>query len=312
MGALEKTVRILKLKEKKNAVILAHNYQIPEVQDMADFVGDSLGLSKMAASSNADMIVFCGVHFMAETASILCPNKKILLPDADAGCSLAESINVSQLVEWKKKNPGAVVVSYVNTTAEVKAESDYCCTSSNAIKVVESIDPEKEILFLPDMFLGAYAQKKTGRKIHIWPGECHVHAAMTYEEIENLRDDFPNSEILIHPECACGSQAMYYSEKNKDKDVHFLSTEAMISRAGTSTSENLIVATETGVIHKMKKIAPEKNFIPISPNATCKYMKMITLDKILQALEEETPEIKVAPEIASKAKLAIDRMVSIV
>ncbi|MEE2975086.1 MAG: quinolinate synthase NadA [Thermodesulfobacteriota bacterium] len=312
MGALEKTVRILKLKEKKNAVILAHNYQIPEVQDMADFVGDSLGLSKMAASSNADMIVFCGVHFMAETASILCPNKKILLPDADAGCSLAESINVSQLVEWKKKNPGAVVVSYVNTTAEVKAESDYCCTSSNAIKVVESIDPEKEILFLPDMFLGAYAQKKTGRKIHIWPGECHVHAAMTYEEIENLRDDFPNSEILIHPECACGSQAMYYSEKNKDKDVHFLSTEAMISRAGTSTSENLIVATETGVIHKMKKIAPEKNFIPISPNATCKYMKMITLDKVLQALEEETPEIKVAPEIASKAKLAIDRMVSIV
>ena len=312
MGALEKTVRILKLKEKKNAVILAHNYQIPEVQDMADFVGDSLGLSKMAAASNADMIVFCGVHFMAETASILCPNKKILLPDADAGCSLAESINVSQLVEWKKKNPGAVVVSYVNTTAEVKAESDYCCTSSNAIKVVESIDPEKEILFLPDMFLGAYAQKKTGRKIHIWPGECHVHAAMTYEEIENLRDDFPNSEILIHPECACGSQAMYYSEKNKDKDVHFLSTEAMISRAGTSTSENLIVATETGVIHKMKKIAPEKNFIPISPNATCKYMKMITLDKVLQALEEETPEIKVAPEIASKAKLAIDRMVSIV
>ena len=155
---------------------------------------------------------------MAETASILCPNKKILLPDADAGCSLAESINVSQLVEWKKKNPGAVVVSYVNTTAEVKAESDYCCTSSNAIKVVESIDPEKEILFLPDMFLGAYAQKKTGRKIHIWPGECHVHAAMTYEEIENLRDDFPNSEILIHPEWACGSQAMYYSEKNKDKD----------------------------------------------------------------------------------------------
>ena len=312
MGALEKTVRILKLKEKKNAVILAHNYQIPEVQDMADFVGDSLGLSKMAAASNADMIVFCGVHFMAETASILCPNKKILLPDADAGCSLAESINVSQLVEWKKKNPGAVVVSYVNTTAEVKAESDYCCTSSNAIKVVESIDPEKEILFLPDMFLGAYAQKKTGRKIHIWPGECHVHAAMRYEEIENLRDDFPNSEILIHPECACGSQAMYYSEKNKDKDVHFLSTEAMISRAGTSTSENLIVATETGVIHKMKKIAPEKNFIPISPNATCKYMKMITLDKVLQALEEETPEIKVAPEIASKAKLAIDRMVSIV
>ena len=199
MGALEKTARILNLKQKKNAVILAHNYQIPEVQDMADFVGDSLGLSRMAAACTADIIVFCGVHFMAETASILCPKKKVLLPDADAGCSLAESINVEQLVKWKKDHPGAIVVSYVNTSAEVKAESDYCCTSSNALKVVEAIDPSKEILFLPDMFLGAYVQKRTRRKIHIWPGECHVHAAMTYEEIKYLRGDFPDSEILIHP-----------------------------------------------------------------------------------------------------------------
>ena len=312
MGALEKTARILNLKQKKNAVILAHNYQIPEVQDMADFVGDSLGLSRMAATCTADIIDFCGVHFMAETASILCPKKKVLLPDADAGCSLAESINVEQLVKWKKDHPGAIVVSYVNTSAEVKAESDYCCTSSNALKVVEAIDPSKEILFLPDMFLGAYVQKRTRRKIHIWPGECHVHAAMTYEEIKNLRGDFPDSEILIHPECACGSQAMYHSERSQDKNIHFLSTEAMIERARSSDSDNLIVATETGVIHKMKKVAPEKNFIPISSSATCKYMKMITADKVLRALEEEVLEVKVSSNIASKAKLAIDRMISIV
>jgi quinolinate synthase len=199
---------ISNLKKTKNAVILAHNYQIPEVQDIADFIGDSLGLARKAVELESEIIVFCGVHFMAETASILCPNKKILLPDLDAGCSLADSINVEQLKEWKKKNPGAVIVSYVNTTAEIKAESDYCFTSSNAVKIIEAIPENKKILFLPDMFLGAYVQKKTKRKLDIWPGECHVHAAMTYEEIKNLRDDFPDSEVLIHPECACGSEAM--------------------------------------------------------------------------------------------------------
>ena len=300
---------ISELKKAKNAIILAHNYQIPEVQDIADFVGDSLGLSKMASEADAEIIVFCGVHFMAETASILCPEKKILLPDLDAGCSLAESINVKLLRDWKSKNPNAVVVSYINTSADIKAESDYCCTSSNALKIVESISKDREILFLPDMFLGNYIQKKTSRKIHIWPGECHVHAAMTYEEIRTLRDEFPESEVLIHPECACGSQAMYYSEKNKDEDVHFLSTEAMITKAKDSTSKNLIVATESGVIHRMKQFAPEKNFIPISNGATCKYMKTITVKKVLQALRNELPEIRVPIEIASKAKLAIDRMV---
>ena len=301
--------QISELKKAKKAVILAHNYQIPEIQDIADFVGDSLGLARKALEVEAEIIIFCGVHFMAETASILCPNKKILLPDLDAGCSLADSINVSQLKEWKLKNPGAVVVSYVNTTAEIKAESDYCFTSSNAVKIVESIDKEKKILFLPDMFLGAYVQKKTKRKIEIWPGECHVHAAMTYEEIKNLRDEYDNNEVLIHPECACGSEAMYYSEKNNDKNVHFLSTEAMMNKAKDSTSENIIVATETGVIHKMQKASPDKNFIPINTSATCKYMKMITVEKVLESLKTEGPEVKVSGEIAIKAKTAIDRMV---
>lgn len=301
--------QISELKKAKKAVILAHNYQIPEIQDIADFVGDSLGLARKALEVEAEIIIFCGVHFMAETASILCPNKKILLPDLDAGCSLADSISISQLKEWKVKNPGAVVVSYVNTTAEIKAESDYCFTSSNAVKIVESIDKEKKILFLPDMFLGAYVQKKTKRKIEIWPGECHVHAAMTYEEIKNLRDEYDNNEVLIHPECACGSEAMYYSEKNNDKNVHFLSTEAMINKAKDSTSQNIIVATETGVIHKMKKVSPDKNFIPINTSATCKYMKMITVEKVLESLKTEGPEVKVSREIALKAKTAIDRMV---
>jgi quinolinate synthase len=302
---------ISNLKKTKNAVILAHNYQIPEVQDIADFIGDSLGLARKAVELESEIIVFCGVHFMAETASILCPNKKILLPDLDAGCSLADSINVEQLKEWKKKNPGAVVVSYVNTTAEIKAESDYCFTSSNAVKIIEAVPENKKILFLPDMFLGAYVQKKTKRKLDIWPGECHVHAAMTYEEIKNLRDDFPDSEVLIHPECACGSEAMYYSEKNNDKEMHFLSTEAMINKSKEIDSKNLIIATETGVIHKMKKLSPDKNFIPINRSATCKYMKMITLDKVLSALKNEKPEVKVAKDISIKAKTAIDRMVSI-
>ena len=303
--------KIRELKKIKNAIVVAHNYQIPEVQDIADFVGDSLGLSQKAAETKAEIIVFCAVHFMAETASILCPEKKILLPDLDAGCSLAESINVDQLRKWKNKNPEAVVVSYVNTSADIKAESDYCCTSSNALKIIESIDKNKEILFLPDMFLGAYIQKKTNRKINIWPGECHVHAAMTYEEIKNLREEFPESEVLIHPECACGSQAMYYAEKHKDKSIHFLSTEAMITKAKNSTNKNFIVATETGIIYKMKKLAPEKNFIPISRGATCKYMKMITIEKVLKTLENELPEVRVPAKIATKARSAIDKMISI-
>ena len=302
---------ILKLKKEKNAVILAHNYQIPEVQDVADFVGDSLGLSRIASNTDAEIIVFCGVHFMAETASILSPEKKVILPDIDAGCSLADTINYEQLKKWKEKNPNAVVVSYVNTTAEVKAESDYCCTSSNALQVVESIEEDKEILFLPDMFLGAYVQKKTNRKINIWPGECHVHAAMKYEEIKNLKEEYPDSEVLIHPECACGSQAMAMVERNNDKSIHFLSTEAMVNKSKEISSKNIIVATEDGIIHKMKKVAPEKNFISINRKSQCNFMKMITLEKVLKSLVNEGPEIKVNEELALRAKTAIDRMISI-
>ena len=248
---------------------------------------------------------------MAETASILSPEKKVILPDIDAGCSLADTINYDQLKKWKEKNPNAVVVSYVNTTAEVKAESDYCCTSSNALQVVESIAKDKEILFLPDMFLGAYVQKKTDRKINIWPGECHVHAAMKYEEIKNLKDEYPDSEVLIHPECACGSQAMAIAEKNNDKSIHFLSTEAMVNKSKEITSKNIIVATEDGIIHKMKKVAPEKNFISINRKSQCNFMKMITLEKVLKSLIDEGPEIKVDEKLALKAKIAIDRMISI-
>ena len=308
---LDYLIEIKNLKEKKDAIILAHNYQIPEVQDIADFVGDSLGLSRIAAKTKAKIIVFCGVHFMAETASILSPEKKILLPDLDAGCSLADSINVKQLVDWKKKNPDAVVVSYVNTTADIKAESDYCCTSSNALQIVQSIDDKKDILFLPDMFLGAYVQKKTNKKIKIWPGECHVHAAMKFEEIKNLKDEYPDSEVLIHPECACGSQAMLMAERNNDKSIHFLSTEAMIGKSQESKSKNVIVATEEGIIHKMKKACPEKNFIPINRTSKCNFMKMITVEKIYNSLKTESPEIKVPIELALKAKTAIDRMIEI-
>ena len=303
--------QIQNLKKEKDAVILAHNYQILEVQDIADFVGDSLGLSRIAAETDAKIIVFCGVHFMAETASILSPEKKVILPDLDAGCSLADSINVDQLRTWKKKNPKAVVVSYVNTTADIKAESDYCCTSSNALQIVESIDNKKEILFLPDMFLGSYVQRKTSRKIQIWPGECHVHAAMKYEEIKNLKDEYPDSEVLIHPECACGSQAMLMAERKKDDSIHFLSTEAMVTKSQNSGSKNLIVATEEGIIHKMKKACPDKNFIPINRSAKCNFMKMITVEKVLNSLISESPVIKVPVDLALRAKTAIDRMISI-
>ena len=305
------TEKINELRDKKNAVILAHNYQIPEVQDIADHVGDSLGLSRIAAKTDADIIVFCGVHFMAETASILSPEKKVLLPDLEAGCSLADSINIDQLKDWKNKHPNSIVVSYVNTTADIKAESDYCCTSSNALQVVESIDEDKDILFLPDMFLGAYVQNKTRRKIKIWPGECHVHAAMKYEEIRNLREEYPDSEVLIHPECACGSQAMLIAQRNNDDSIHFLSTEAMVDKSKDSKSKNLIVATEEGIIHKMKKTCPDKNFIPINRTAMCNFMKMITVEKIYYTLKNEQPEIKVPESLANRARLAIDRMISI-
>lgn len=306
---------IKRLKEEKNAVILAHNYQLPEVQDVADFTADSLALSQMAAKTEADMIVFCGVHFMAETASIISPRKKVLLPDLGAGCSLADTINADELREWKKEHPGAVVVSYVNTTAEVKAESDYCCTSSNAVKVVSAVPEDKEILFLPDMFLGAYAAKVTGRKIHIWLGECHVHAGIRTEDLKEMKHSHPGAELVVHPECGCTTNLLYQglngSSANGNGHIKFLSTGGMIKFAKDSPAKEFIIATEIGMLYKLRKDNPDKTFYPASESAVCKYMKMITLEKVLRSLEEEIFEVKVPEHIALKAKKSIDRMLEI-
>ncbi len=303
---------ILALKKAKNAIILAHNYELPEVQDVADFVGDSLGLSREAEKTEAERIVFCGVHFMAETASIICPRKKVLIPDLEAGCSLADTVNAEQLREWKAKHPGAVVVSYVNTSAEVKAESDYCCTSSNAVKVVDAIPVDKEILFLPDMFLGAYVRHTTGRKMHIWMGECHVHAGIRPEHIQHLKEEHPMAETLVHPECGCTTSFLYYDAAgDMPGHTYFTSTEGMTRHVHESSSKEFIIVTETGILHRMQKQAPDKTFIPASREAICKYMKMITLEKVARSLKEDVYEVKVPEAIASKARLAIDRMLRI-
>jgi quinolinate synthase len=305
--------QVLALKEQRNAVILAHNYQLPEVQDIADFIGDSLALSKKAATTDADVIVFCGVHFMAETASILCPDKKVLIPDLEAGCSLASTINAHELQAWKAEHPDAVVVSYVNTTAEVKALSDYCCTSSNAVKVVNSIPKEREVLFLPDLFLGSYVTEITKRKnMYIWPGECHVHAGIKAEDINEMLATFKNADFLIHPECSCTSSTMYHISKGDlAKTGHVLSTEGMMNHARASTAKQFLVATETGILYRMQKENPDKEFIPIKRDALCKYMKKITLEKVYNSLTQDVYEVKVPKRTADKARLAIDRMLAI-
>jgi quinolinate synthase len=295
------------LAAQRNAVILAHNYQVPEVQDVADYVGDSLGLSREAASTDADAIVFCGVHFMAETAAILSPQKTVLIPDLDAGCSLASSITADQLRTWKAENPGAVVVSYVNTTAEVKAESDYCCTSGNAKGVIDAIPEGTEILFLPDMYLGLWLERVTSRKLRIWMGECHVHAGIRPQDINRLQADNPDAEFLVHPECGCASQCMAFGGDN----MHILSTEGMIRFAKASPKERFLVATETGILHRLHKEAPEKRFEAISEKAICRYMKMITLPKLRDSLREWKYEVTVPEDISAKARGAIDRMIAI-
>lgn len=304
---------IKRLKADKNAVIIAHNYQVPEVQDISDFIGDSLALSQKAAETDADIIVFCGVHFMAETASIISPEKKVLIPDLKAGCSLADTINADQLRKWKEEYPGAVVVSYVNTTAEVKAESDYCCTSANAINVVKSIPEDKEILFLPDMFLAAYVARKTGRKIQIWPGECHVHAGIRPKDIVEIRDKHPDAEMIIHPECGCTTSLMCYADDttNGDNGIKILSTGGMVKRALESDSDKFIIGTETGLLYRLRKENPGKEFIPVREDAVCEFMKMITLEKVLESLRNEVYEVKVPEDTAIKAKKAIDRMLEI-
>ena len=305
---------INRLRQERNAVILAHSYQIPAIQDLADFVGDSLGLSRQAAKTDADVIVFCGVHFMAETAAILSPDKTVLLPDLNAGCSLAASITADQLRAWKAEHPGAVVVSYVNTTAEVKAESDYCCTSANALDIVRSIPEDQEILFLPDLFLGEWVRRETERtNIHLWMGECHVHAGIMAEDVERARSRFPDAELLVHPECACGSRCMLDIQSGRldSRRTHILSTEGMVRHAASSPSSTFIVATETGVIHRLNRLAPGKTFEPVRESAVCGYMKTITLEKVRDALREMQYPITVPPEIAARARVAIDRMVSV-
>lgn len=298
----------------KKAVILAHNYERPEVQDIADFVGDSLGLSREAAKTSADVIVFCGVHFMAETAAILSPQKTVLLPDLAAGCSLADTITADQLIEWKSRHPGAVVVSYVNTTAAVKAETDYCCTSGNAVEVINAIPADREILFLPDFFLGNHVKRVTGRdNIHVWAGECHVHAGITPLSLSRQRAEYPGAEVLVHPECGCATsvvEAMSAGAIPGD-GVQILSTEGMIRRPGESPASSFIVATETGILHRLRRANPDKQFIAASDRAVCQYMKMTTLPKVLHSLQHMEHRITVPPDVASRARLALERMVEI-
>jgi quinolinate synthase len=313
------------LAAERNAVILAHNYQVPEVQDVANHMGDSLGLSREAASTDADMIVFCGVHFMAETASILSPEKTVLIPDPDAGCSLSDSINAEQLAAWKAEHPDGFVVMYVNTSAEVKALTDYCCTSSNAVKVVEHIweehGPDTEILFGPDMWLGSFVARETGltedperyARFHVWDGECHVHAGIRPADIERTRGENPDAEFLIHPECGCSTQAMeYVASGDVDADgVHMLSTSGMLKHVEANPEGEFIIATETGMLYPLQQAAPKARLVEANRMAFCKYMKMITLPKVRDSLRDLKVEVKVPEEIAERARPPIERMVAI-
>jgi quinolinate synthase len=313
---LQEEVRALAA--ERGAVILAHNYQVPEVQEVADFVGDSLGLSQQAAATEAEAIAFCGVHFMAETASILCPDKTVLLPDKDAGCSLADSITAEQLRAWKALHPGAMTVMYVNTSAEVKAETDYCVTSSNAVAVVEHIYREHgedtEILFGPDMFLGAYVEKMTGRRMRVWDGECHVHAGIRPRDISAMRDAHPGADFLIHPECGCSTSVMEYVAAGDvaADGVHMLSTGGMLGYAKSAApGTTAIVATEVGMLHPLREARPDVDFVAANEEASCRYMKMITLPKLRDTLRDMSPVVKVPDEIAERARLPIERMVAI-
>ncbi len=314
MYSLQLQDKILKLKKEKDVVILAHNYQVPEVQDIADFVGDSLGLARQAAKTPHKTILFCGVHFMAETAAIISPQKKVLIPDLDAGCSLSDSITVDDLRKWKKQHPDAITVGYVNTTADIKSELDYCCTSSNAVNVVKAIPEDKEILFLPDMFLGSYVSKLTGRKnMYIWAGECHVHAGIKPEDVQKKLDSMVNAEFIIHPECSCTTPYLYdiAAGSYNGRQVQILSTEGMMNYVNKSSANQFVVATETGILYRMRKQNPEKTFVPASEKAECQYMKMISLPKVYDSLVEDKYHVTVPKKTADKARLAIERMLAI-
>ncbi len=301
-------------RRERNALILAHNYQIPEIQDLADFVADSLALSQKAAKTDANLIVFCGVHFMAESVAIFSPEKQVLIPDLNAGCSLAASIDADRLRAIKAEHPDALVVSYVNTTAEVKALSDYCVTSSNAVRVVESIPRDREIIFLPDMFLGDFVRRKTGRdNMYIYAGECHVHAHARAKDIETKLQQHPLADFLIHPECGCSTAVMHSVATGKvsHESTHILSTGGMLDYAKQSKANEFVVATEIGILHRLGKENPSKSFVPLREDMVCQYMKMITLDKLLYSLKNLEYEVKVAPEIAEKARIPIERMLAV-
>jgi quinolinate synthase len=313
------TAEVRALAAERSAVILAHNYQVPEVQDAADYVGDSLGLSRKAAETDADVIAFCGVHFMAETASILSPEKTVLIPDLDAGCSLADSITPDELRAWQVKHPGSVTVMYVNTTAEIKALTDYCVTSSNAVKVVQHIlethGPDTPILFGPDMWLGAYVEKEIGRPLHVWDGECHVHAGIRPADITTMRANHPGADFLIHPECGCSTQVMeYVAAGDVDAEgVHMLSTGGMLdyAREHAGSGGTAIMATETGMLHQLRMAAPDIDFVAANERASCRYMKMITLPKLRDCLRDLSGEVRVDRTLAERARIPIERMVAI-
>ncbi len=299
--SLEEEVR--RLKEERGAVLLAHNYQRPEVQDVADFVGDSLYLSRRAMESDRPVIVFAGVRFMAETAKILNPTRTVLLPDLAAGCALADAITVEELKSWKAAHPGAVVVAYINTSADVKAEADYCCTSSNAIKVVESVPADREILFLPDMFLGDYVRKKTGRRMHLWVGDCPVHAKLRPEDLDRARAAHPGAPVIAHPECGCATHALPYVDR-------VLSTDGMVRYAEETRAPEVLVATEVGILHRMRKLNPATSFEPIDAGAICPYMKEISLADVRDSLKLGRYVIDVPPEIAARARRSLERMIA--
>jgi quinolinate synthase len=300
------------LAAERDAVILAHNYQVPWIQDVAHFVGDSLELSRQAAATDASTIVFCGVHFMAETAKILSPQKTVLLPDLAAGCSLAASVDAESVRAWKREHPDGVVVSYVNTSAEVKAETDICCTSSNAVEVVRSIPEDREILFLPDMFLGAYVERMTGRSMELWMGECHVHAGIGPDEIRDAVDANPGAEFMVHPECGCTTSAMYLAASGEAPGLKMLSTGGMVRESTATTASRVLVATETGILHRLRKENPATEFVPLKEDAVCEYMKTITPAKLTRSLRDGLFGIEVETEVARRARRSIERMLEIV
>jgi quinolinate synthase len=309
----EWATRVRRLAEQRGAVILAHNYQRPEIQEVADHVGDSLALARLAASSSAPVIVLCGVYFMAETAKILSPDRTVLIPDAAAGCSLADSITADQLRAWKASHPGAAVVAYVNTSAEVKAESDVCCTSANAAEVVSAIPADREVLFLPDQFLGAHVKRVTGRSnLRVWAGECHVHAGISPQALRDLAAARPEAELYVHPECGCGTSALWQTGTGDlpMSRTRILSTGGMLAAARTTRATAVLVATETGMLHQLRKANPAVSFEPVNPHAICHYMKMITAEALERCLRVGGPEVHVDPSVAARARRAVESMIA--